>query len=50
MEELINWIDSHKLVKFVEEGRDFDMDQIIENQSSTDQQQQTKDEPPKSEN
>jgi hypothetical protein len=34
VEELINWIDHHKLVKFVEEGRDADMDRIMESQSS----------------
>lgn len=33
MDELIKWIDEHKLVKFVEEDRDADMDRIIESQS-----------------
>jgi len=34
VEELIKWIDEHKLVKFVEEDRDADMDHIIESQAS----------------
>jgi hypothetical protein len=34
VDELINWIDKHKLVKFVEEGRDAEMDQLLQNQSS----------------
>lgn len=34
VDELIKWIDEHKLVRFVEEGRDADMDRIMENQSS----------------
>lgn len=33
VEELVRWIDEHKLVKFVEAGRDADMDRIMENQS-----------------
>jgi hypothetical protein len=35
VEEMVRWMDKHKLVKFVEEGRDADMDRILlENQSS----------------
>jgi hypothetical protein len=30
VEELMRWIDEHKLVKFVEEGRDADMDRVME--------------------
>ena len=37
---MINWIDEHKLVKFVEEGRDADMERILENHSSPEHQQQ----------
>lgn len=29
---MLRWMDKHKLVKFVEEGRDADMDRIMENQ------------------
>lgn len=36
VDELINWIDQHKLVKFVEEGRDADMDRVIESQKGDD--------------
>jgi hypothetical protein len=46
VEELIKWIDEHKLVKFVEEGRDADMDRVLENHSSN--EQHPKDDPPKS--
>jgi len=35
VDELIKWIDEHKLVKFVEEGRDVDMDRILETHSSS---------------
>ena len=35
VDELIKWIDRHKLVKFVEAGRDADMDRIMESQSSS---------------
>jgi hypothetical protein len=32
---MVRWMDKHKLVKFVEEGRDADMDRILlENQST----------------
>jgi hypothetical protein len=35
VEEMVRWMDKHKLVKFVEEGRDADMDRILlDNQSS----------------
>jgi hypothetical protein len=35
VEEMVRWMDKHKLVKFVEEGRDADMDRIlIENQTA----------------
>jgi chromosome condensin MukBEF MukE localization factor len=30
VEELMRWIDENKLVKFVEEGRDADMDRVME--------------------
>ena len=33
--ELIKWIDEHKLVKFVEEDRDADMDSVVESQTSS---------------
>jgi len=35
VEELIRWIDEHKLVEFVEEDRDAEMDQIMESQASS---------------
>ena len=35
VEEMVRWMDKHKLVKFVEEGRDADMDRILlENQAA----------------
>jgi hypothetical protein len=34
VEELIRWINEHKLVKFVEEERDHDMDRIMEGHAS----------------
>ena len=40
VDEFIKWIDRHQLVKFVEEGRDADMDRIIEDHSSSSEQQQ----------
>lgn len=44
VDELIKWIDKHKLVKFVEEGRDADMDRIMESQSSPQSQAEVKEE------
>jgi len=38
----LRWIDEHKLVKFVEEGRDVDMDRIMESHSA-EQQKEEKD-------
>lgn len=35
VQELIQWVETNQLVKFVEEGRDADMDRIIEKQSSS---------------
>jgi len=35
VQEMIKWIDENKLVKFVEEGRDADMDRIMEKSSSS---------------
>ena len=43
--ELIKWIDEHKLVKFVEEDRDADMDSVVESQTSTTQKAE-EDSPP----
>jgi hypothetical protein len=43
VEELIKWIDEHQLVKFVEEGRDADMDRIMERHSSSKQQEEASD-------
>jgi len=41
VEELIRWIDEHKLVKFVEEDRDADMDSIMmESQASNHQKEE----------
>lgn len=34
VDELIRWIDEHKLVEFVKEGRDAEMDKIMEHHSS----------------
>lgn len=34
VQEFIRWIDEHKLVTFVAEGRDADMDRVMESQSS----------------
>jgi hypothetical protein len=34
---LIKWIDEHKLVTFVMEGRDAEMDRIMENKVATSQ-------------
>ena len=34
VDELLRWIDEHRLVRFVEEGRDVDMDKLLESQSS----------------
>ena len=33
VQELINWIETNKLVKFESEGRDAEMDKIMENHS-----------------
>lgn len=38
--ELVNWIDEHKLVTLVKEGRDAEMDRIMENQSTNQQKQE----------
>ena len=35
VQELIDWIDEHKLIKFAEEGRDADMDRIFEKPSAS---------------
>lgn len=44
MQELIQWVETNQLVKFVEENRDADMDRladrIIEKQSAADSQDQ----------
>jgi hypothetical protein len=37
VEELIKWIDEHKLVNFVMEGRDAEMDQIMESKAPSSQ-------------
>lgn len=37
VEELRKWIDESKLVKLVKEGRDAEMDRIMENQSTNHQ-------------
>jgi hypothetical protein len=34
VQELNNWIETNKLVKYESEGRDADMDRIMENQSA----------------
>ena len=34
VDELLRWIDEHRLVRFVEEGRDVDLDKLIESQST----------------
>jgi hypothetical protein len=36
VDELIKWIDEHKLVKFVEEGRDVDVDRVMEENATKD--------------
>ncbi|GAX10333.1 hypothetical protein FisN_3Lh540 [Fistulifera solaris] len=52
VQELIQWIDEHKLVQFVEEGRDADMDRILlslsmgEKQPKQQQQQQQQQQQP----
>jgi len=38
VEELLEWIDQTKLVKFVEEGRDHEMDRMMEKSQATEQQ------------
>lgn len=35
VDELIRWIDEHKLVKFVQEGRDVDVERIMESQAES---------------
>lgn len=35
IQELISWIEVNQLVKFVEEGRDADMDRIIEKKAAS---------------
>jgi hypothetical protein len=37
VQELIKWIETNKLVKLESEGRDADMDRIMENQSTESQ-------------
>ena len=37
VEELIKWIDENKLVTFVMEGRDAEMDRIMESKVATNQ-------------
>jgi hypothetical protein len=37
VQELINWIETNKLVKLESEGRDADMDWIMESQSTENQ-------------
>lgn len=44
MNELIQWVEMNQLVKLVEEGRDHDMDRIIEKQSAAEQQEQQQEE------
>jgi CheY-specific phosphatase CheX len=39
VQELINWIETNKLVKLEEEGRDADMDRIMESQSAESQKE-----------
>lgn len=43
VQELMEWVEMNQLVKFVEEGRDHDMDRIIEKQSAAEQQDQQED-------
>ena len=38
VEELVKWIEKNKLVKFVEEGRDVDMERMMASQSTSDHQ------------
>ena len=45
MQELISWIETNKLVYYEEEGRDADMDRMMETPASENQ----KEEQPKSE-
>jgi hypothetical protein len=45
VQELINWIETNKLMKYEEEGRDADMDRMMETPASENQ----KEEQPKSE-
>lgn len=45
MQELISWIETNKLVKYEEEGRDADMERMMETPASENQ----KEEQPKSE-
>jgi len=40
VEELIKWIEKNKLVKFVEEGRDVDMERMMASQSTSDHQKE----------
>jgi hypothetical protein len=39
VQELINWIETNKLVKYEEEGRDADMDRIMETSQSQEEEQ-----------
>jgi hypothetical protein len=36
VEELINWIETNRLVKYVDEGRDAEMEKIMESSHSSD--------------
>ena len=36
VDELLRWIDQHRLVRFVAEGRDVDLDKLIESHPSSD--------------
>ena len=43
VEELINWIETNQLVKYVDEGRDAEMDKIMESSHSSETTTNTKD-------
>lgn len=40
VQELIQWVETNQLVKFVEEGRDADMDRIMQQQTAAEHQEQ----------
>jgi len=45
VQELITWVETNLLVKFVEEGRDADMDYIIKKKSTSEQLEQKEEDP-----